>query len=219
MHEITVINHKIQKYILSILIQQSSARFRDMRPPRTDTNLYSYHLTKLIKNGFVKKVDGNYTLDIAGLAYASQQTGSFEQSDNEILFVIQNSDGDILLQRRTIQPYIDSWALPSGGIYSVDLSLTKAAQQEASDLLGLAHQPMTHSGDCYIRVSHDDFVVAMTLAHVFTFNRDNIATNDNLQWMRPHKLSQYSLAPGTEQIVSRTFFRDPFFFEEFEENW
>ena len=39
--------------------------------------------------------------------------------------------------------------------------------------------------------------------------------SEELVWARPHRLAEYDLAPAVEQIVARTFFRDPFFFEEF----
>ena len=55
MIEFGSINHHIQLHILSMLIHQEFARFRDMRPKNVDTNLYSYHLKLLIKQGLVAK--------------------------------------------------------------------------------------------------------------------------------------------------------------------
>jgi hypothetical protein len=57
------------------------------------------------------------------------------------------------------------------------------------------------------------------LAHIFTFNSDEIEVNDRLKWMQPHKLHTLELAPGIEEIIARTFFRDPFFFEEYAYEW
>jgi hypothetical protein len=37
--------------------------------------------------------------------------------------------------------------------------------------------------------------------------------------MQPHKLHTLELAPGIEEIIARTFFRDPFFFEEYAYEW
>lgn len=72
MIEQTEVKHHIQKHILSVLLHQRTARFRDMRAPRIDTNLYSYHLTQLTKGGFVKKTDSGYTLDTKGLLYVDR---------------------------------------------------------------------------------------------------------------------------------------------------
>ena len=217
------IKHHIQKHILGVLLRQRTARFRDMRPPRTDTNLYSYHLTQLLKSGLVKKTDGGYTLDTAGLVYTDRLNADklFVRQQPKIvtMLVIQNSDGDTLLQRRAKQPYIDMWTLPNGKLHIEDTSLLAAAQREASEKLGLPDQDMTHAGDCYVRVYHGETIMTVTLVHVFTLYRDDIETNDNLVWVQPHKLHRMELAPGVSEIIARTFFRDPFFFEEFNRVW
>ncbi len=223
MIEQTEVKHNIQKNILSILLHQKIARFRDMRPPRVDTNLYSYHLTKLIKSGLVKKIDDGYTLDTAGLIYVDRLNTEklFIRHQPKIvtMFVIQNSNGDLLLQRRSRQPYIDTWSLPNGKIHIDDQSLFDAARREAKEKLKVNQQEIVHAGDCYMWVSQDGQQMTVTLAHVFRFNRDDIPTNKDTQWVRPHKLANYDLAPCAEQIATRTFFKDPFFFEEFRENW
>lgn len=214
------IKHHIQKHILGVLLRQRYARFRDMRAPRTDTNLYSYHLAQLLKSGLVKKTDEGYTLDTAGLVYTDRLNADkmFVRQQPKIvtMLVIQNSEGDTLLQRRTKQPYIDMWTLPNGKLHIDDPSLIVAAQREAKEKLGIENQTMTHAGDCYVRVHHGDTLMTVTLVHVFAFNRDDIETNENLEWVQPHKLHNRELAPGIEEIIARTFFRDPFFFEEFD---
>lgn len=214
------IKHHIQKHILGVLLRQRTARFRDMRAPRTDTNLYSYHLSQLLKSGLVKKTDDGYTLDTAGLVYADRLNADkmFVRQQPKIvtMLVIQNSDGDTLLQRRTKQPYIDMWTLPNGKLHIDDPSLLAAAKREAHEKLGLPDQVMTHAGDCYIRVHYGDILMTVTLVHVFRVYRDDIQTDENTLWVQPHKLHNMELAPGVEEIIARTFFRDPFFFEEFD---
>lgn len=220
MKSTAIIKHRVQKHILDVLLYQRTARFRDMRPPRTDTNLYSYHLTQLIKGGFVKKTEEGYTLDLAGLTYvdgfATDNDPANRQPKIINMLVIQNSDGDTLLQRRGKQPYIDMWTLPNGKMHIDDPSLLVAAKREAEEKLNLKNQDMTHAGDCYVRVYHDDALMTVSLIHVFTFNRDDIELTDDLQWVQPHKLHKMQMAPGVSEIIARTFFRDPFFFEEFE---
>ena len=223
MIEQTEINHHIQKHILSVLLYQQTARFRDMRPPRADTNLYSYHLTQLVKAGLVEKVEGGYTLGSAGLIYvdrlSTEKMRVREQPKIVTMLVIQNSDGDVLLQRRKKQPYIDKWTLPYGKLHNDDASLMESATREAAEKLNVHDQQMKHAGDCYIRVYHKDTLMTVTLVHVFTFYRDDIDITDQLQWIQPHKLHTLDLAPAVDQIVARAFFRDEFFFEEFIENW
>jgi len=223
MIEQATVNHHIQKHIIDVLMYTEVARFSQLRPPKTDTNLFSYHLGKLIKSGLVKKLEDGYTLSTAGLSHVdrvSTQKRIIRMQPKIIsMLLIQNSNGDVLLQKRNKQPYINAWTLPYGKIHIDDESLEKAAQREASEKLGLKDQPLRHIGICYIRVRSGDDILSTTTAHVFAFNTDDIKTTDDIVWARPHRLNDYRLAPAVESIVARGFFNDPFFFEEFEADW
>lgn len=217
------ITHHIQKHIISVLIHKKYARFRDLRPPRVDTNLYSYHLKALQKYGWIEKTPDGYSLSQNGLAYVDRVSLAklIVRSQPKIIsmLVVQNSDGDVLLLRRNKQPYIDTWTLPYGKTHIDDLSVIDGAKREWREKLGLQPDNITHAGDCYIRVHNKGQVVSSTLAHVFFTINDGIKSNENMKWERPHKLSQHELAPAVEQIVARTFFRDSHFFEEFSVEW
>jgi ADP-ribose pyrophosphatase YjhB (NUDIX family) len=215
--------HYIQKYIIELLVSVESARFSALRPPTTNTNLFTYHLNSLIKTGMVRKDEDGYTLDSAGLAYVdrfgTEKIAISIQPKIIIMLLIQNSEGDILLQRRTRQPYINTWTLPYGKLETHDSSIMVAAKRQASDRFGLVDQQMKHAGDCYIRVQSKDTIISTTLVHVFSFNCDDIKSSADSRWARPHKLGSLRLAPAVEEIVARGFFNDPFFFEEFAVEW
>jgi len=223
MVEQTAITHHIQKHILDVLMFQEIARFRDLRPPKVDTNLFSYHLKLLIKNNIVKKADFGYTLSHNGLAYVDRVSVLSKSVRTQpkiiTMLVVQNSDGDVLLWRRKRQPYINAWTLPYGKLHTEDVSVEAAVQRELSEKLALTGQVVRHAGDCYIHVNSQDQLLSTTLAHVFRFESDDIATHENLIWIKPHKITQYKLAPAVEQIIARSFFNDPHFFEEFYEDW
>ena len=108
-----IISHHIQKYIIEVLIHQQYARFRDLRPPKIDTNLYSYHLKILQKQGLVTKTDEGYTLTPEGLIYVDRvslkKLNIRTQPKIVSMLVVQNSNGDVLLLRRSKQPYINTW--------------------------------------------------------------------------------------------------------------
>lgn len=216
------VKHNIQKHIIDFLIYKKIARFRDLRPARIDTNLFTYHLNALLKSGLIKKSESGYTLSETGLAYvdrvSTEKSAIRTQPKIITMLVVQNSNGDILLQKRNKQPFIDTWTLPYGKIHIDDKSIVRAAMREAYDKLGLKDQKLTHAGDCYIRVKAGKDVLSSTLVHIFKFNLDDIKTNDSLVWARPHKLGEYRLAPAVERVIARVFFNDPFFFEEFEES-
>ena len=217
--QITVAKHDIQKYILSYLTYHKIARFRDLQPPKVKTNLFTYHLKLLIKNDMVEHVDDGYTLTILGLAYIDRLNDdgefAYRQPKMVTMFVIQDSDGKILLERRTKQPYIDTWTLPNGKLSIDDESLHNAAGNEIYAKLDIRHSQMRHAGDCYIRVVRDDAPITVTFAHIYAFESDDIIAGEGYLWVHPRKLDAIELAPAVEQIISRTFFRDPLFFEEF----
>ena len=219
-HEIT---HHIEKHILQVLYRQKLARFRDLRPPRVETNLYSYHLKLLIKHGIIKKTEQGYRLAEKGLVYvdrvSSENMSVRTQPKIVTMLVVQNSNGDVLLQKRDKQPYIDTWTLPYGKLHIDDTSIKAAAVRETKEKLGLVNVAVEHAGNCYIRVKAHGDILTSTLVHVFRFENDSIAESSQLHWARPHKLSQYELAPAVEQIIARTFFRDPYFFEEYTVDW
>jgi len=223
MIEFATVTHHIQKHIIDVLMYVEIARFRDLRPPRTDTNLFSYHLNALIKQGMVKKTEGGYTLSTNGLSYVdrvSTEKRTIRMQPKIIsMLLVQNGEGDVLLQRRRKQPHINAWTLPYGKIHIDDETLELAAKREAKEKLGLENQALRHIGACYIRVKAGSEMMSSTTAHIFAFNRDDIETNEDLVWARPHKLDQYRLAPAVQLIVARSFFNDPFFFEEFEVTW
>ncbi|HRJ06022.1 MAG TPA: NUDIX hydrolase [Candidatus Saccharibacteria bacterium] len=223
MIEQTTLQHHIQKHIISVLMYQKFARFRDLRPPKVDTNLYSYHLKLLQKAKLVEKTEDGYTLTKKGILYIDRVTTSTldvrSQPKIITMLLVQNSEGDILLFRRRRQPYTNTWTLPYGKLHIDDRSLLEAAHREADEKLGLKNQTITHAGDCYIRIRDGEETLMTTLAHVFRFYNDDVELNDYLQWVQPHKLHSIKLAPAVEKIVARAFFNDPYFFEEFEEKW
>ncbi len=219
MIESVSISHHIQKHIIDVLMYTEIARFRDLRPPRVDTNLFSYHLQNLLKAKLVEKVEGGYTLSTAGLSYvdrvSTEQKTIRKQPKIITMLVVQNSDGDVLLQKRDKQPYINEWTLPYGKLHIDDVTLRAAAEREAMEKLGIFNESLEYAGDCYIRVTTGGELLSTTLAHVFRMYEDDIKNSDILQWVRPHKLASYRLAPAVEEVVARTFFKDIHFFEEF----
>jgi len=222
MFEHKTIDHFIQKHILKVLMFNETARFRDLRPPKVDTNLFSYHLTLLVRNKFVKKVDGGYQLDSLGLNYVDRvsldKNAIRVQPKIITMLLIQNSEGEVLLQRRAKQPYANTWTLPYGKVHIDDASLLSSARREADEKLHYQPADLTHAGDCYIRVFDDKEIISATLAHIFKFESDDIQLNDQIMWLRPEDLNNYKLSPAVEQIIARSFFNDPYFFEEFSES-
>jgi 8-oxo-dGTP pyrophosphatase MutT (NUDIX family) len=214
------LKHHIQRSIVSYLMLHEYARFRDLRPERVDTNLFSYHLKLLLKSGYVVKDHRGYTLGSKGLRYVDRVRSDTMHLRTQpkiiTMLLVQDGYGKVLLQKRTKQPSINTWTLPYGKLHIDDTSVLAAARREANEKLQYDPHKLRHVGDCYIRVMHDEVIESTTLVHVVRFETDGIAATDTLQWVEPLALARLKLAPAVEQIVTRSFFGDEFFFEEFE---
>ncbi len=219
MFEKEVVKHVIDRHILSVLLTTEHARFSDMRPPRTDTNLYSYHLKTMLRDGWIEKVDAGYTLSAKGLTYVDRVNATSvnirRQPKIITMLLVQDGYGNVLLQRRSKQPYIDTWTLPYGKLHIDDESVYAAGLREAKEKLDYVPTNLRHVGDCYIRVHEAGIVLTSTLAHILRFEADDIVLTDKLQWSTPLDIMQLKTAPAVNQIIARTFFGDEFFFEEF----
>lgn len=201
-------------------MNQRFARFRDMRPQSIDTNLYSYHLKTLIKRHYVVKKPDGYTLADKGQFYVDRMNASTAKLTSQpkviTMIVLQNGYGDVLMYKKLRQPFIGQWTIPFGKIHNSDRSIHDAAQREVREKIGDISIDIVHAGDCYIRIHDQQAVQISTLAHVFYGTTDDNLQNDHLTWVSPRKVSSLETAPAVERIIARTFFRDPFFFEEFD---
>lgn len=219
MFEQKALQHHIQKFIIGVLIHQKYARFSELRPPKTDTNLFSYHLKVLVREKLINKAEAGYTLSKNGLIYVDrvslEKLNIRSQAKIITMLLIQNSDGDVLVQRRTKQPYIDTWTLPYGKTQLDDYSIEMGARRESLKKLNYLPEKIRHAGDAYIRVKTDGEVLSNTLVHIFRFEADGIVETELIKWVQPLKLSRLNLAPAVEDIVSRSFFGDEHFFAEF----
>lgn len=224
MIEYKLIDHHIQKHIIDVLMYQKYARFRDMRPPNTDTNLYSYHLKLLLKANLVAKIPAGYTLSTYGQSYVDRitaSTGKLSVQPKVItMAVIQNDYGGILMYQKLRQPFISRWTVPFGKVHNSDRTIAGAAQREIAEKIGEITVDLQHAGDCYIRVVNDGTIAFSTMTHVFYGQlRDDVPLADHMRWVSPHELTRLDTAPAIKAIIARTFFRDPYFFEEFTEQW
>jgi len=245
MLERNTIKHPIERDILQFLTTCESARFSDMRPSKVDTNLFTYHLKLLVKAGYVTKVDSVYTLSSLGMNYIARVNHDALQLrvHPKIItkLLIQDGFGKVLLEKRTTQPNINTWELPSGEMRIDDESIIAMAGKLVVEKFNYIPHKLRHVGDCYIVVGKkvrtnvhpaegavlvDGDVLHLatkevfetesrTFAHIVRFESDDIVIDDRFKWVEPLDIAHTKAAPGTEQIVTRAFFGDDFFFEEF----
>ena len=219
--------HYIQKHILKTLMYTKWARFRDMRPPRVDSNAYSYHLKALQKEGYVERGEKGYCLTPAGLFYVDRvsMTNLEPRQQPKIITmtVLKNPKGDVLLYSKLRQPFIGSWVLPFGKVHLTNESLEMAAKRELEEKAGAMISTVNHIGDCYIHATIKGQLVSSVLAHIFTATmseEDHIDTEKYaVQWMDAADRQNPTLGPAVETIIAETETEQPFFFKTFDIEW
>ncbi len=215
-----MINHHIQKYILSVLAKTDFARFRDMRPKNVDSNLYSYHLKLLMKQGMIAKTDDGYCLTAKGLAYVDrvnmEKFAVRLQPKILTMILLKNKYNEILLTKRNKQPFINTWTLPSGKLHLDDERIAVAAERELFEKTNLTVNNLDHIGDCYLSVRSNETMISSVLAHVFAKTVENFAAfgNENAKWTGETWRNNHNLTPGVEDILWLAGHSDGKFFAE-----
>jgi len=212
--------HHIQKYILKKLTLTKRARFSEMRPPRTDSNVYSYHLSALQHDSFIKKNDKSYDLTPKGLAYVERiSVDSFEprmQPKIITIMIVQNADGMILLWPKSKQPFIGTWSLLSGKVHLDDASILGAVQRECIEKFTVEPNFIDHKGDSYIRAYVDSQLVSTVLAHICRVRiSDDAKFHENVRWYTPEEILNLDTAPATTNIISQALATNSFYFAEY----
>lgn len=216
--------HYIQKHILKTLMYTKVARFRDMRPPKVDSNAYNYHLKTLIKDGYIEKVNDGYELSPKGLSYVDKV--SIEKFEPRVqpkltnMLVIQNSDDQVLLLSKSKQPFIHSWMLPYGKVHLEDESFYSAAVREADEKLNIKPEGLEHRGSCYIRALVRGELISSILANVFTASVSSTnELSEGSRWFSISELDSVVLAPATKEVLFKVFSANSLFFEQYNIDW
>jgi len=136
-----MIEHHIQRRILHALVKTDTARFTDIRPKNLDTNIVTYHLKQLIKQGYVKKnPDGRYCLTnkgkVIGTTIMMSKEDAFFEAHTVLLMALQNDSGQWLLRKRLAQPMF-GWSGFVHGEPIAGQAIADTARQIFKDKTGL----------------------------------------------------------------------------------
>lgn len=219
MFEQNIVEHNIQKHILQILNYKEYAKFSEMRPEKTDSNLYSYHLNKIISSGYVIKTDMGYTLSHKGLRYVEYTSGGSmkirKQPKITTAVLLKNIDGAILLTTRNKQPYINFYGLPLGKTHSEkDKTILDAARRELYEKTGVKFKKLAHVGDMYLKIYKDDILISDLLVHAFSARCNRkFATNESSIWLKREEFGKVKIVPGAMEIINSIESGERFFKE------
>ena len=214
--------HHIRKHILRTLTYTKWARYRDMKPEKVDSNLYSYHLKQLVKDGYIEHNETKgYRLSPIGLRFVDHVSlESFEQRwQPKILTMIVavNTKDEILMWPKYKQPFIGMWSLPSGKMHYEDASVEAAAAREIAYFSSAPAEDLKHMGVVTFRASIAGELVSHTIAHIFTATvRSWTLSSERARWIKLDVLDQTELSPATSEIIKAARTAEPFFYESYD---
>lgn len=214
--------HNIQRYILGVLLRCKFARFRDLRPPKVDSNAFSYHLKTLLRDDFVAKTEDGYTLTARGLSYIDRVSGQNlsvrPQPKIMTIIALTNEFDELLVHAKNTQPFIGELTMPCGKLHLDDASIHAAAVRELHEKVGVDYDGIEHVGDCYVAVLEGKRVMMNALMHTFHARviKSDIKAADGSVWQPLGQLE--SAAPATRRIAQLiTECPGQHFFDEYSE--
>lgn len=135
--------HRAQISVLRSLRKSKSARYTDLIiPTGLESDVFKFHLRKLITMGFIKKnKEQFYSLTKLGKEFANnlddEKRTIQKQPKLSLLFLVESNDKKhFLFQQRKRQPYYDYWGLLSGPVQWGE-DFIDTAQQEFEKQTGL----------------------------------------------------------------------------------
>lgn len=108
-----MLDHHLQRSIVYRLALSHELHFSELKPDLIENKLFTYHLHKVEKAGYVKKdSNGLYTLTPEGrrlgIRVLQSQQALIDQPESVLFLVIRRkSDGAHLLYKRKVHPLID----------------------------------------------------------------------------------------------------------------
>jgi 8-oxo-dGTP diphosphatase len=125
-----------------------------------------------------------------------------------VVAVIINSNGEVLLTRRSIPPFQGEWVMPGGRI-DLGEPIVKALQREVMEEVGLevevedlidVFEHITQGADNY------HFIILYYLCHPLycsiSHNRDEV---DEAKWVSQSELGNYTMPDGTRNVLGKVF--------------
>lgn len=153
--------HEYQSSILRELLFKPQARFRDLNKAGISSDLFTFHLNKLVKDGLVLKEKGKYTLSTEGKEFANRMdTESLRQEKQGkiavALHAVRKNKGKIeyLIHQRLKEPFYGWYGSHSGKVRWGE-NPYDAAKREFFEETGLTGD-FSHKGILHILHFHKD---------------------------------------------------------------
>lgn len=218
-----MIDHHIQRSILHHLALADSLRFSQLKPDVLENKLFTYHLNKVVKAGYVnKQEDGTYALTPEGRRLGLRAV-QIENTDltkpHSVLFLVvrRASDRAWLLYRRGAHPLKNK----IGFMHAVpepDISVTETAGRILKEKTGLSGK-FNALGGGYFRIYQ--------AKHLESFTHFSLLVCDDAmgelsqkhehaeyEWFDSPDFSSEQMLPNMPLLVEKYNSQQPFFIEE-----
>lgn len=146
--------HEIQGRILKSLLLRDGGRFAELKPHKTPSDQFTFHLKRLIDGNIVKKEeDGSYHLTASGKEYANRydsDSGAFKVEKQAklgalvVAFRKKNGVRQYVAQTRLKQPFFGYRGFITGKIKWGE-NVEETAARELLEETGLVGNPRLHS--------------------------------------------------------------------------
>lgn len=200
--------HFIQKHILRQLVQHPTLRYSQLQMPRVETNKFTYHLRKLMRDGYVAKIQNGYKLTTKGVHHSTRV--NLEEYTVRIqpkvvtLAVCKNNKGEFLTYRRSKQPFLHMIGFPYGKVHLGE-TVAEAAKRDLVEKTGFT-ATLTQKGIMYLLVTDKDGeVVEHMLCHVFfgaspKLQSEVVRQLGEVIWLSPKELLSSNYMPGVLEV-------------------
>ena len=202
--------HPYRRHILHELALSSGARrFSELKPEGTESNVFIYHLKKLVAEGFIKKLERGYCLAAAGKRYVEKLSmASFEprlQPKIVTLVICKDAQGRHLLYTRKRQPFYALVGFPYGKVHFGE-TVAEAAVRELREKTGLSAR-LVHRGEVYLVIRANGELISHMLCHVFTGTRPagrliTESETGSCEWKDIRTIARSRFIPGFLQIFA-----------------
>jgi ADP-ribose pyrophosphatase YjhB (NUDIX family) len=153
--------HEYQSSILRELLFKPQARFRDLNKVGISSDLFTFHLNKLVKEGLVLKEKGKYTLSTEGKEFANRMDTDSLKLEKQgkmgvALHAVRTVNGkrEYLIHQRLKEPFFGWYGSHTGKIRWGENPL-ETAQREFLEETGLTGD-FLHKGIVHILHFHKD---------------------------------------------------------------
>lgn len=139
--------HFVQINILRQLLFRPNSRFSDLNVKGLTSDHFTFHVKRLVEEGWVEKIDDRYRLTTIGKEFANRMdTDNLtieRQAKTAVLLTgvqrDQNGQLQFLLQKRLKEPFFGLWGCPTGKVRWGE-TVEGAAQREFEEETGLTGQ-------------------------------------------------------------------------------